>query len=68
MDVDCYTTILAKGLLLAADEAMGGLWTLQQDSASIRTAKHTRSWLKNDDVDVLERLARFPDLNVTENV
>lgn len=53
MDAEYYKTILYEGSLPAADDAMGDLRKLQQANAPIYTAEHTRCWIENNDVHVL---------------
>ena len=43
-------------------------WTFMHDGASIHRAKHTKQWLKQKDIPLLEWPANSPDLNPIENL
>lgn len=62
-----YTTILGKGLLLAGNEAMGALRTLEQDTP-IHTAVRKRCWLEDHDLHVLDWPAGSLDLEFIEDL
>lgn len=68
MDAQYYTTILGEGLLRAANKAISELWTLQQENVPIHTVDHTRCWLEDNDVHVLDWPARSLDLNIIGKV
>lgn len=68
MEAVFYTRILKEGLLPAASNAFGEIWTLQQDNAPTHTATHTKNWLDAHDAKVLKWSAVSPVLNNTKIV
>ncbi|GMF20843.1 unnamed protein product [Phytophthora fragariaefolia] len=65
--LDYIYTISVK-LLPFAHAKYGTDYVLMQDNASIHTSYETMDFFKEEDVTVLDRPARFPDLNPIENV
>ena len=43
-------------------------WIFMQDGASIHRAKHTKNWLNQKNIPILEWPANSPDLNPIENL
>lgn len=64
-----YQAILTRSLLpsiakLNADDN----FIFQQDGASCHTAKSTQTWLRNNNITVLDWPSSSPDLNIIETV
>ncbi len=60
-----YQYILEHFMLPSADQLFKDAdFIFQQDLAPAHTAKSTKSWLNDHDVDVLDWPANSPDLNI----
>lgn len=59
-----YTDMLKESLVPFMQQD----WIFMQDGASIHRAKHTKEWLKNKNIPILEWPPNSPDLNPIENL
>lgn len=49
-----YSPVLEEELLPKSEEALGDIWTLVNDGASVNRAYYTKDWLQSNDVHVLD--------------
>ena len=63
-----YCKTLEDNVLPFAAETLGETWTFQQDNASIHRSKLTQKWFVDNSIDVFPWPAKYPDLNIIENV
>lgn len=63
-DAERYTDMLEERLVPFMQQD----WIFMQDGASIHRAKHTKQWLKERNIPILEWPANSPDLNPIENL
>ena len=73
MDAKDYIELLEEHYLpwartlIAEDDGYPSL-IFQQDNASVHTAKRTRQWMKDNNVDVMPWPSQSPDINPIENL
>lgn len=67
-DSDKYIWTLSEYLLPFVDKEFGRDCIFQQDGASIHTSTTTKSFLEDQQVEIMEWPSLSPDLNIIENV
>ena len=65
---EMYTDMLEISLVEHAEQLMGQDFMFQQDNAPIHTARATKKWLQDRNIEVLDWPAISPDLNPIENL
>lgn len=68
MELEYYVNILQNVLLSMDDMDFNEDWILQQDNSSVRISIHVKEFLDANDIDVMERPDKFPDINIIKNV
>lgn len=68
MNSECYTELLDAVLIPFLEDFMDENAVFQQDNASIHASRHTKNWLNERNVSVLDWPACSPDLNPIENL
>lgn len=69
INADRYRGILERNLLPSAAEQFGNRnFVFQQDGASCHTAKLTKKWFGDNDINVLSWPSSSPDLNIIETL
>ena len=68
LNSEAYKSVLDKYMIPASEELFNGDFIFQQDSASCHTSKATKTWLKENQVQLLPWPSNSPDLNPIENI
>lgn len=69
MDWGYYCRVFEERLLPVVDDIVSDVWMLQKDSASVRIDQNIRkTWISDNDVQVLQWPRKSPVLNRIENV
>lgn len=66
-DLHNYSEVLQPCLIPAAVAVLGDEWGVLQNNDADYSSYKTKDFLENNDVEILDRLAEPPDLNIIEN-
>ena len=67
LDSEDYTELLKESLLPCFEKINSKNPIFQQDGASIHSSNHTKNWLQNKKIHILQWAPNSPDLNPIEN-